>query len=91
MSTFIATLQQRSNEAAEKVGHMYSANREQIAKSFGPELEGLPGESRERTLNALSLALSPESWNVLRQRLGLTSEQARDELRFIVKAIFDRR
>ena len=35
---------------------------------------------RERTLNALAMALAPESWVVLRERLGLTVEQARDEL-----------
>ena len=35
---------------------------------------------RERTLNALAMALTPESWIVLRERLGLTVDQARDEL-----------
>ena len=44
---------------------------------------------RERTLNALAMALTPESWIVLRERLGLTVEQAREEWRFIVKAIFN--
>jgi len=43
---------------------------------------------RERTLNALAMALAPESWVVLRQRLGLTVEQARDELRFVTRAVF---
>jgi len=47
-----------------------------------------PGEARERTLNALAMALAPESWVVLRQRLGLTVEQARDELRFVARAVF---
>ena len=88
MSAFVATLQRRSAEAAEKVGRMYSTNREQLAKGFAPELAPLSADKRERTLNALSMALSPESWNVMRERLGLTSEQAREELRFIVKAIF---
>ena len=35
------------------------------------------------------MALTPESWIVLRERLGLTVEQARDELRFVVRAIFN--
>ena len=34
------------------------------------------------------MALTPESWIVLRERLGLTVEQAREEWRFVVKAIF---
>ena len=67
---------------------MYTVNREQLATWFGQELTPLPGESRERTLNALAMALTPESWIVLRERLGLTVEQAREEWRFIVKAIF---
>ena len=37
------------------------------------------------------MALTPESWIVLRERLGLTVDQARDEWRFIVKAIFNGR
>jgi AcrR family transcriptional regulator len=88
MWTFIETLQRRSAEAAGKILHMYSANRDQLATWFGQELTSLPGDSRERTLNALAMALTPESWIVLRQRLGLTVEQAREEWRFIVTAIF---
>ena len=56
----------------------------QLAEWFGQELTALPAEKRERTLNALAMALTPESWVVLRERLGLTVEQARDEWRFIV-------
>ena len=88
MWTFIATLQQRSTQAAEKVRLMYSLNREQLAKSFNPELSTMPGDKRERALNALMLALSPESWVVLRERLGLTADQAREEWRFLVQALF---
>jgi hypothetical protein len=40
-------------------------------------------------LNALAMALAPESWVVLRQRLGLTVEQARDELGFVTRAVFN--
>jgi AcrR family transcriptional regulator len=88
MWTFIATLQRRSTPASEKVRLMYTLNREHLAKSFNPELSMLPGDKRERALNALMLALSPESWVVLRERLGLTSDQARDEWRFVVQALF---
>lgn len=88
MWTFLQTLQRRSAEAAAKILEFYSGNREQIADSFSPELSALAGDKRERTLNALSLALTPESWIVLRERLGLTVEQAREEWRFIVKALF---
>jgi AcrR family transcriptional regulator len=88
MWTFVETLQRRSSEAGEKVKGLYSDNREQLAEAFGNELTAMPGESRERTLNALAMALTPEGWIVLRERLGLTAEQAREELRFIVKAIF---
>ena len=87
--TFIQTLQRRSAEAAARILSLYSGNREQIADTFGPELSALPGDKRERTLNALSVALTPESWIVLRERLGLTVEQAREEWRFMMKAIFN--
>ena len=88
MWTFVETLQRRSSEADEKVHLLYTTNREQIAQCFGEELTALPGDSRERTLNAVAMALTPESWIVLRERLGLTVEQAREEWRFIIKAVF---
>ena len=88
MWTFIQTLQRRSADAAARILSLYSGNREQIADTFGPELSALTGDKRERTLNALSVALTPESWIVLRERLGLTVEQACEEWRFILKAIF---
>ena len=88
MWTFVETLQRRSSEAGERVSQLYASNREQLAQSFGEELTALPGDSRERTLNAVAMTLTPEGWIVLRERLGLTVEQARDEWRFIVKAIF---
>ncbi len=91
MWCFVETLQRRSSEAGEQVSQLYTANREQLVEYFGEELTGLSGEKRERALNALSMALAPESWIVLRERLGLTSDQAREEWRFIVKAIFDGR
>lgn len=89
MWTFVETLQHRSSEAGAQVTEMYTTNREQLAECFGEELTTLPGEKRERTLNALAMALTPESWIVLRDRLGLTVEQAREEWSFIVKAIFN--
>lgn len=88
MWTFVETLRRRSSEAAEKTTEIYAGNREQLAQSFGQELTALPGEKRERTLNALAMVLAPESWIVLRERLGLTVDQARDEWRFVVKTIF---
>jgi len=89
MWTFIQTLQRRSADAAARILSLYSGSREQISDTFGPELSALPGDKRERTLNALSVALTPESWIVLRERLGLTVEQAREEWRFMMKAIFN--
>ena len=91
MWTFVETLQRRSSEAGEQVSELYTTNREQLAECFGQELTTLSGDKRERTLNALAMALTPESWIVLRERLGLTSDQAREEWRFIVRAIFDGR
>jgi AcrR family transcriptional regulator len=88
MWTFVEALQRRSTDAADKILNMYSSNRDQLATWFSQELTSLPGDSRERTLNALAMALTPESWIVLREGLGLTVEQAREEWRFIVKAIF---
>jgi len=67
---------------------LYSNNRMQLSRWFDGELTALPPEARERTLNALALAHAPESWVVLRHRLGLTVEQAREELRFVTRAIF---
>ncbi len=91
MWCFVETLQRRSSEAGEQVTRLYTSNREQLAEYFGEELTGLSGEKRERALNALAMALAPESWIVLRERLGLTADQAREEWRFVVKAIFDGR
>jgi AcrR family transcriptional regulator len=88
MWTFVETLQRRSSEAADMVVAMYSANRMQLSRAFDDELTALPPETRERTLNALALAHAPESWVMLRHRLGLTVEQARDELNFLTRAIF---
>ena len=84
MWTFVETLQRRSAEASDMIVQMYTANRAQLASWFEHELAALPAESRERTLNALAMALAPESWVVLRERLGLSVEQARDELAFVV-------
>lgn len=87
MWTFIETLQRRSTEASDMIVQIYSTNRAQLANWFEHELAALPAESRERTLNALAMALAPESWVVLRERLGLSVEQARDELTFIARAV----
>jgi AcrR family transcriptional regulator len=89
MWTFVETLQQRSSEASDMIVQMYTANRAQLAVWFEHELVTLPTESRERTLNALAMALAPESWVVLRQRLGLSVEEARDELGFVSRAVFN--
>ena len=88
MWTFIQTLQRRSAEAADKIRQFYAGSRDQIADSFGPELSSLPEDKREHTLNALSVTLSPEGWNTLRDRLGLSADQAKDEWRFVISSIF---
>jgi AcrR family transcriptional regulator len=87
MWTFVETLQRRSTEASDMIVQMYTANRAQLASWFEHELAVLPAESRERTLNALAMTLAPESWVVLRERLGLSVEQARDELTFVARAV----
>ena len=89
MWTFIETLQRRSGEASDMMVQLYSANRAQLAGWFENELAALPSASREQTLNALAVAIAPESWVVLRQRLGLSVEDARDELSFITRAAFN--
>ena len=89
MWTFVETLQRRSTEASDMIVQMYTANRAQLASWFEHELAALPAESRERTLNALAMALAPESWVVLRERLGLSVEQARDELAFVARAVLN--
>ena len=87
MWTFVETLQCRSTDASDMVVEMYNANRLLLTTWFERELAGLSPESRERTLNALAMAMAPESWVVLRQRLGLGVEQAREELGFVLRAI----
>jgi AcrR family transcriptional regulator len=87
MWTFIETLQRRSTEASDMIMQMYTADRAQLTQWFEHELAALPADSRERTLNALALALAPESWVVLRERLGLSIEQARDELAFVARSV----
>jgi len=89
MWTFVETLQRRSAEASDMIMQMYTANRVLLASWFEHELAALPADSRERTLNALALALAPESWVVLRERLGLSVEQARDELAFVARAVLN--
>jgi AcrR family transcriptional regulator len=89
MWTFVETLQRRSTEASDMIMQMYSANRTQLASWFEHELAALPADARERTLNALAMALAPESWVVLRERLGLSVEQARDELAFVARAVLN--
>ena len=89
MWTFIETLQRRSTEASDMMAQLYSGNRAQLASWFESELSALPSASREQTLNALAMAIAPESWVVLRQRLGLSVEEARDELHFLTRAIFN--
>ena len=86
MWTFVETLQRRSAPATDMVAQIYATNQVNLARWFDRELSGLPAEQRARTLNALALALSPESWVALRRRLGLSVERARDELRFVVDA-----
>ena len=88
MWTFVETLQRRSPEAADMISQIYSTNTAHLSQAFAPELGALPEESRQRTLTALALAIAPESWVVLRQRLGLSVDQARDELGFVVKSVF---
>ena len=88
MWIFVENLQRRSPEASDLVVSMYSTSRMHLSRSFDRELTALPPETRERMLNALALAHAPESWVMLRQRLGLTVEQAREELRFVTRAIF---
>ena len=89
MWTFVQTLQRRSAEAEDKMRELYSGSRGQLVDSFRPELSALSDDKRERTLNALSLTLSPEAWNTLRDRLALNPEQAKEEWRFVVGRIFD--
>jgi AcrR family transcriptional regulator len=87
MWPFFQALQQRSAEAAGLVVGMYAASRTQVGRWFASELATLGAQARERTLNALCMSLAPEGWIVLRQRLGLTVDDAREEWRFMVKAL----
>ena len=87
MWTFVETLQRRSTPAADMIAQVYAANHANLLMCFDRELAGLNSEQRERTLTALAVALAPESWVVLRQRLDLPVDRAREELRFVVAAV----
>jgi hypothetical protein len=89
MWAFIGMLQRRSTTAADMMVQLYTTNHANLGRWFDRELAGLSAEARERTLNALALALAPESGVMLRQRLGLTTDQARDELHFVVNALLN--
>jgi AcrR family transcriptional regulator len=84
---FFQGLQQRSAEAAGLMVGVYAASRTQLGQWFASELSTLSAQARERTLNALCMALTPEGWIVLRQRLGLSPDVAREEWRFVIKAV----
>lgn len=86
MWAFVEALQRRSVPAADKIAQVYATNQANLVRWFDRDLASLPAEQRGRVVNALALALSPESWVVLRRRLGLSVERARDELRFVVGA-----
>jgi AcrR family transcriptional regulator len=83
---FFQNLQQRSAEAAGLMVSLYAGSRTQIGKWFVAELATLSEQARERALNAMCVAMAPEGWVVLRQRLGLNPDDARAELRFMLAA-----
>jgi len=83
---FFQNLQQRSAEAAGLMVALYSGSRTQIGQWFVSELATLSEQARERALNAMCVAAAPEGWIVLRQRLGLSPDDARAELRFMLNA-----
>ena len=84
---FFQGLQQRSTEAAGLMVGLYAASRTQLGQWFAAELSTLSAQARDRALNALCMAMTPEGWIVLRQRLGLNPDDARDEWRFMVRAV----
>lgn len=84
---FFQGLQHRSAEATGLMVAMYAASRTQLGQWFHAELANLSAQARERTLSALCMALTPEGWIVLRQRLGLNVDDAREEWRFMMKAV----
>jgi len=83
---FFQNLQQRSAEAAGLMVSLYAGTSTQIGKCFVAELAALSEQARERALNAMCVATAPEGWVVLRQRLGLSPDDARAELRFMLAA-----
>jgi len=75
---FVDTLQRRSSAALDQVQRLYTVGRVRLAQWLDPELARLPERERDHVLNAAAALLTPEGWIVLRQRLGLTPEEARD-------------
>ncbi|HYC63422.1 MAG TPA: TetR/AcrR family transcriptional regulator [Reyranellaceae bacterium] len=84
---FFQGLQQRSAEAAGLMAALYAGSRTRVGQWFAAELATLSEQTRERAVNALCVAMAPEGWIVLRQRLGLSPDDARAEWRYMMATV----
>lgn len=60
--------------------------RSQVHEYFGPELARLPAGEAAVVVDAVHLAASAPSWDLLRQELGRDQDHARDVMLFAVQA-----
>lgn len=62
----------------------------QVERQFAPELDALPANERQRTLAALDVICSFESYDLMRSARGMTAAQVRETMTAAMRAILGR-
>lgn len=84
----VALLQEPfSKEIARRLGWVREMARSEIEQLFAPELEGAEPGIRPLLVAAMSAATSWESWNEIRQRHALDTDQAEATVRAMLLAV----
>ena len=76
-----------STEIARRLGWIRGVARTELENTFAAELATTDGPARHRAVAALCAAASWETWNEVRTRHGLDSEQARQTVASMIAAI----
>jgi len=63
------------------------SHREWIATAFGPQLAGLSGPDKERTITSLYAATDVYLWKLMRRDLGLGKRETADTFRRLVSGV----
>jgi len=62
-------------------------SRDELARTFAPELEARPGATRERLLDALEVVAGTSTWDVLRRQRGRSTQAARAVVTDLLRAL----